>query len=155
MQNKGSETPFSFCQSQLKHTRPTIKRRWSYGDAPNGGILTSLAISAARRVTSRQHQDPLSVSTYFVKKVRREAREGAREGGKGLVGEMHRFNSNCIYLFRKRDYAFYCNSILPIHASIDALFPLVSPCRRWKTRLPSCTLHLSPPPAPKKPCRYV
>ncbi|EKU23212.1 hypothetical protein NGA_0713700 [Nannochloropsis gaditana CCMP526] len=48
-----------------------LDERWSYGDAPNGGILTSMAITAARRLSSPARPDPLSVSTYFVKKVRR------------------------------------------------------------------------------------
>lgn len=46
-------------------------RRWSFGDAPNGGILTSLAISAVRQAAGVTHKDPLSVSTHFVRKVGR------------------------------------------------------------------------------------
>jgi hypothetical protein len=57
--------------------------RWSYGDAPNGGILTSMAITAARRLSSPARPDPLSVSTYFVKKVRRGRVLGRGGGHRG------------------------------------------------------------------------
>jgi hypothetical protein len=48
---------------------PSLRSRWSFGDAPNGGILTSLAITAARQAEGVTHKDPLSVSTHFVRKV--------------------------------------------------------------------------------------
>ena len=53
------------------HTSHTPSHRWSFGIAPNGGILTSLAISAARQAAGVTHKDPLSVSTHFVRKVGR------------------------------------------------------------------------------------
>lgn len=51
--------------------RGHISDQWSFGSAPNGGILTSLAISAARKAAGVTHRDPLSVSTHFVHKVHR------------------------------------------------------------------------------------
>lgn len=41
--------------------------RWSVGDAPNGGYLMSMAISAARK--ELRFRDPLSVSVHFTAKA--------------------------------------------------------------------------------------
>lgn len=64
--------------------RGHISDQWSFGTAPNGGILTSLAISAARKAAGGSHKDPLSVSTHFVQKVNRGG--GAELSGRSMGG---------------------------------------------------------------------
>ena len=44
-----------------------ITNNWSVGDAPNGGYLMAMAISAARKVIT--FRDPLSVSAYYCHKA--------------------------------------------------------------------------------------
>mmetsp|Transcript_28679 Transcript_28679/g.48164 ORF Transcript_28679/g.48164 Transcript_28679/m.48164 type:complete len:307 (-) Transcript_28679:1086-2006(-) len=44
-----------------------VTNNWSIGDAPNGGYLMAIAISAARKVVN--FRDPLTVSAYYCNKA--------------------------------------------------------------------------------------
>lgn len=44
-----------------------VTSNWNVGDAPNGGYLMAMAISAAREVT--HHRDPLSLTAYYTNKA--------------------------------------------------------------------------------------
>ncbi len=59
--------------TELTHTSTAgvfsahISKNWSVGDAPNGGYLMAMAISAARKVVP--FRDPLSVTAYYCNKA--------------------------------------------------------------------------------------
>lgn len=66
--NFDSETQIQRVVDSASTFTAQVSKKWSIGDAPNGGFLMYLAIKAAAECTG-SHVDPLSFTAYYVTKA--------------------------------------------------------------------------------------